>query len=222
MTAHAVAIGTLGGGEPRPASSIGEPEARPAVVMLGEDRLHRLLRAQAAPRRPLLREASPGSHANELVPHTATTPAPAPPSGPPPVPRGRSPESLPRSPTARVERLSPVPAAAAARATLTEEDVRSTDESSRAQPPVGPSTLVLHRPPLVYPDAARRAGVQGLVVVGLEVDGDGTVSRTWILRSSGSRILDSAAARNVRQWTFDPDGLEGSGNYRQEIRFTLD
>jgi periplasmic protein TonB len=49
-----------------------------------------------------------------------------------------------------------------------------------------------------YPEAARRDGVEGRVVVRFVVDGGGEVQEVSILHSSGSALLDEAAIGLLR------------------------
>jgi TonB family protein len=46
---------------------------------------------------------------------------------------------------------------------------------------------------LIFPDAARRRGIEGTVVVSFAVDGSGALASASVERSSGSEILDKAA-----------------------------
>ena len=55
--------------------------------------------------------------------------------------------------------------------------------------------LVAHR---VYPDAARRSGAQGVVVLRLTVARDGQVVAVSLVRSAGSDVLDTAAVSMLR------------------------
>lgn len=55
-----------------------------------------------------------------------------------------------------------------------------------------------------YPAAARQRGMQGLVLLGVEVDIRGKVSRVVLKKSSGYRLLDNAAAETVKRWRFIP------------------
>jgi TonB family protein len=51
----------------------------------------------------------------------------------------------------------------------------------------------------VYPESARRDGARGTVEVRFRIAPDGSVERTEIVRSSGSRHLDEASERTIRQ-----------------------
>lgn len=59
----------------------------------------------------------------------------------------------------------------------------------------------------VYPEAARQAGVQGLVTVQALVDSAGVVRETRVVRSIPA--LDSAAVESVRRWRFKPATANG-------------
>lgn len=58
------------------------------------------------------------------------------------------------------------------------------------------------KPP--YPDAARRRGQEGLVVLSVLVLKDGSVGRVKVLKSSGYDLLDSSALETVAKWRFIP------------------
>ena len=54
----------------------------------------------------------------------------------------------------------------------------------------------------VYPDDARAAGVQGVVILEVLIDENGDVSDAKVLRTVP--MLDQAAVEAVRQWRFTP------------------
>ncbi|MGJ4730257.1 energy transducer TonB [Luteimonas sp. SDU101] len=60
-----------------------------------------------------------------------------------------------------------------------------------------------------YPSAALRAGEEGTVVLRVDVAADGTPSDVQVVGRSGSRELDRAAERAVRDWTFRPATRDG-------------
>ncbi len=60
-----------------------------------------------------------------------------------------------------------------------------------------------NRPP-VYPQLAQRRGDEGLVMLRVDVSGDGQPRSVAVLRSSGHESLDAAAMTAVRQWRFVP------------------
>jgi protein TonB len=67
---------------------------------------------------------------------------------------------------------------------------------------------VLHRVEPLYPEPARRAHRQGIVVLELHIDRSGSVARVDVLRRLGFG-LDEAAARAAAQWRFTPARRNG-------------
>ena len=59
----------------------------------------------------------------------------------------------------------------------------------------------------VYPEIARAAGVQGVVIIEAPIDAAGAVETARVLRSVP--LLDEAALDAVRQWLFTPTLLNG-------------
>ena len=59
-------------------------------------------------------------------------------------------------------------------------------------------------PPPIYPEAARLVGIEGRVVLRLQVDATGRVVSVEIVRGSGYPILDAAAVTQVRRWQGRP------------------
>ncbi|NOX38100.1 MAG: energy transducer TonB [Calditrichaeota bacterium] len=55
-----------------------------------------------------------------------------------------------------------------------------------------------------YPEALRRQGVEGRVIVKVLIDEKGNVIRTEVIKSGGYAELDSAAVRAARQFLFEP------------------
>ena len=58
-----------------------------------------------------------------------------------------------------------------------------------------------------YPDDARAAKIEGVVILGIVIGEDGSVIGTTVLRSIPA--LDQAAVDAVRQWVFEPTVLNG-------------
>ena len=71
------------------------------------------------------------------------------------------------------------------------------EHGDRAAQPIAPQ-------PPEYPQTALRGGVQGTVLVRVDVAADGRPTRVDIARSSGSRELDRAAQQAVEGWRFEP------------------
>ena len=74
----------------------------------------------------------------------------------------------------------------------------------RSEPSVTRGIRPLDHPDLAYPMAARRAHLQGDVVLRLAVDEAGRLTSVSVERGSGYRILDDAAIANVKLWRFEP------------------
>jgi TonB family protein len=69
--------------------------------------------------------------------------------------------------------------------------------------------VMIYKPPITYPYKARREGIKGSGVVALEVDYvSGKVTRAFMLKSTGSAILDDAALSAFRKAKFLPGSFE--------------
>jgi TonB family protein len=81
------------------------------------------------------------------------------------------------------------------------------------------------RPHPVYPAQAMRAHEQGTVMVLAQVDVNGHVSETRVVKRSGSSTLDRAAANEVRGWKFSPalhDGQPIMASVEVPVSYRLD
>lgn len=81
-----------------------------------------------------------------------------------------------------------------------------------------------HNQPPEYPQAARLAGQEGVVIVLALSDASGAVEQASIEQSSGFPLLDESALAAVRRWSFVPaleNGLAVAGYVRVPIRFVL-
>jgi TonB family protein len=65
-------------------------------------------------------------------------------------------------------------------------------------------SAVLHRTPIIYPDAARKGNVQGMVTLEAILDGSGNVTDARVI--SGPAELRRSALQAVLQWHFANDG----------------
>jgi TonB family protein len=63
--------------------------------------------------------------------------------------------------------------------------------------------VVLSNPAPLYPDIARKAGIEGTVFVKMWVAKDGSVKRAEVVKSS-SELFEHAAVEAARQWKFVP------------------
>ncbi len=105
------------------------------------------------------------------------------------------------------------------RFTLDEAQSRAIDKFSegviKAERDIKPPQL-LKEVPAKYPEAARAAGVSGVVILGVKTDETGRVVDVIVLRSIP--LLDQAAIDAVRQWVYEPFVHEGKA---QPVVFTV-
>ena len=76
--------------------------------------------------------------------------------------------------------------------------------------------LVVHRVDPVYPEEAKRANLQGIVVISTVIGRDGSVEK--VTPVSGPDVLTTAAVNAVRWWRFQPYVVNGKA---VEIETTL-
>ena len=95
----------------------------------------------------------------------------------------------------------PPPARASARA-----EERSTPETIAVSGPVQEAKLVTRVSP-VYPDLARRAGIEGAVRLAVVIAKDGRIAHIQV--NTGHPLLIPAALEAVRQWQYQPTLLNG-------------
>jgi len=84
--------------------------------------------------------------------------------------------------------------------------------------------LALRTPPPEYPEALRRDGVTGTVVVKLLIASDGKVASAEVVKSNQNK-LEIFAARAVRKWVFKPatrDGVNVESSLVIPIQFSLE
>ncbi|MBI4183311.1 MAG: energy transducer TonB [Proteobacteria bacterium] len=78
-------------------------------------------------------------------------------------------------------------------------------------------------PPL-YPVAARRRGIEGRVLLRVEVSPQGRAAEVAVIESSGHALLDEAAQRAVSRWSFEParaGGVPVPGSIEIPVVFRL-
>ncbi|MEN6312055.1 MAG: energy transducer TonB [Acidobacteriota bacterium] len=73
-------------------------------------------------------------------------------------------------------------------------------------PDIKPPRLI-HSVDPVYPEAAKKAGVAGVVIVELTIGDDGKVARVAVLKSVP--LLEQAVVDAVRQWAYEPLIVDG-------------
>lgn len=80
---------------------------------------------------------------------------------------------------------------------------------------------ILKTVPPKYPPEAARAGATGTVVLVITVDRTGAVENILVERSSGNRLLDTAAIDAANEWTFAP-AIEHGRPVRGRVRVPVD
>ncbi|MHB1532295.1 energy transducer TonB [Acidithiobacillus sp.] len=150
--------------------------------------------------------AVPQAKAEETAPAPRHATPPAPPAG-----------TLSPLPNPLAEADISLPKAAAASASPPATTMEPAPPTAGQEPPTpavvppGYGARYLHNPAPDYPLAARRSGQEGTVLLRVLVSADGLPEQVVIHRSSGSTILDQAAATAVHLWHFVP-AHQGTGN----------
>lgn len=168
----------------------------------------------------------------ELAPEVPPPPAPTPPAAAPPKqpPKKILPAPLP----VRIAK-TPKPAPEAATFSVAPQPPAPVEPAPILAAPVAvPAEPViaarfdadyLHNPKPVYPNASRRLGEQGKVLLRVHVSAGGLPEEIEIKSSSGFARLDRAASEAVSRWRFVPAqrGAEPVAAWVQvPIRFKLD
>jgi TonB family protein len=142
-----------------------------------------------------------------------------PPPPPPPPPPGTEDTSVSPPPPPPPPPLPP-------------EEIRQTKEKIKefekgAVKVVGdikpPELKLLKRIDPVYPEEARKAKVEGVVILGVRTDVDGRVERVMIYRSK-TPLLNKPAIDAVKQWIYEPlivDGKPEPAVFTVTVRFKL-
>jgi protein TonB len=202
-----IAVFSQGGGgdivgrpEEEEASEDAAAEAQPEAP--GEAPAERV--AEDAPAEEVIAEAP----AEERVPRPDAAPPPAvtaalplpppPPPEPPPPPREAARAAPPSAPMARGEAATP-PAT-----TGESEETRMASVATAGQLLATREATVGRRVEPVWPIEARRARMQGTVVLAVTISPEGVPAAVDVLRSSGHFLLDRAAQEALWQWRFDP------------------
>lgn len=112
-------------------------------------------------------------------------------------------------PVQRIEPVAPAVVAApepAAAPTLVAKAPASVSAPVRADAIEPPhfNVAYLNNPRPAYPPIARRLGLEGLVVLRVEVSAGGAPERVAVAQTSGATMLDDAAQKAVQGWTFVP------------------
>lgn len=89
---------------------------------------------------------------------------------------------------------------------------------------VGVQPRFLSHPRPEYPPQARRERQEGVSIVKVRVGPDGRPAEVTLAHSSGFPLLDEAAVRGVKRWTFEPArtaGVPVSSQVEVPVRFNL-
>lgn len=139
---------------------------------------------------------------------------------PPPPPK---PRPAMRHPTRTVARAAPTAPQAAPAAPAAPSAPQVAALSAPLIPPRPLTAAAGNRAP-AYPESARRRRESGRVMLRVAVSAEGRATEVAVAESSGSAILDAAAADAVRGWRFVPatrGGLTVAGVAEVPVRFNL-
>jgi protein TonB len=149
----------------------------------------------------------PAEAAPPAVPAEASPPPPPPEAVPPVKPRPAAPPVAPRKPPVHrpIARHSPAPTPEPG-SPAPQSDVAA---MAAALTPARPLQGYAGNRDPIYPEAARRRGEQGRVILRVDVSSGGQPVSVIVQQSSGFPRLDDAAAAAVRQWRFEPAARGG-------------
>jgi len=98
------------------------------------------------------------------------------------------------------------------------------DSGLKGEAGVQTTASCLYSPEPTYPQVARKAGWEGVVLVRALIAADGSVATVSVRDGSGCDILDEAALNSVRKWRFSPaqrGGVPITSFYDVKVRFRL-
>ncbi len=101
-------------------------------------------------------------------------------------------------------------------------DVRAAGDTP-AKADYGPIKVLKQPPPPPYPEKAKAARIQGVVIVQVAINPEGVPTRAQTLE--GPRELRPAAEAYVMQWRFEPalkDGKPVHARFKVTVPFRLD
>lgn len=153
-------------------------------------------------------QAQPDAREERVAAHAAET--------------AREPETTPDagSTPGPVERGEPVTRAAGSEAAADAEESSAagmTASRAASSMPSRAASPAAGNPVPEYPWLARRRGIEGEVVLSVEVLPSGEPERVRVESSSGHRVLDRAALESVRRWRFEP-ALRGGRAVPEVVR----
>ena len=133
---------------------------------------------------------------------------PPPPHRPPAPPRAAASEAT--ASHAPAAAAPPMPSEAAAPAAGVAAPPASAQVAALPLIPPRPVSGAAGNAKPLYPAAARRLGIQGKVILQVEVSPEGTPAKVTVLTSSGHAALDEAAVTAVGKWRFVPASRGGT------------
>lgn len=152
--------------------------------------------------------------------------APPPPEVPPPPPEKKpepkpTPKPLPKAPPSERAVKAPEP-----------PPPPPVQEKPAETKPVEPAPVVppradasqLSNPAPVYPKLSRRLREEGIVILEILINADGSIGDIRIKHSSGYKRLDDTALKTVKRWRYQPATQGGKAIdywYEQPIEFNL-
>ncbi|MGJ0485675.1 MAG: energy transducer TonB [Methylomicrobium sp.] len=151
---------------------------------------------------------------------TLSRPQPKPVAPPPPVAKPKPPvkkvvplkPQKPKRAPPKVVEQAPVPEPAPAISNAPTAPVQAPPAPPAPPPPVVQEKITaptagadyLHNPAPEYPEIAMERGWEGKVVMKIHVKPDGKPDQVNVIKSSGQKVLDDAAVKTVKQWSFVP------------------
>jgi protein TonB len=154
---------------------------------------------------------------------TLSRPQPKPVAPPPPVAKPKPPVAKPKPPVKKVVPLKPQPPRPTPKvveptpAPQPAPVITNAPTAPVQAPPAPPAPVVqekitaptagadyLHNPAPEYPEIAMERGWEGKVLMKVHVLPNGKPDSITVVKSSGQKMLDDAAVKTVRQWSFVP------------------
>ena len=70
----------------------------------------------------------------------------------------------------------------------------------------------------IYPDSARRRGIEGYVKLAFTITAEGKVENVRVLESSPANVFDREARRAALRWRFSPRSEDGRLVAREAVK----
>lgn len=113
--------------------------------------------------------------------------------------------------TAQASAPAPAPAAPAAAAA-------PSAQSSASAPNNDAEVIPLNEVLPIYPDSARRRGIEGYVKLAFTITAEGKVENVRVLESSPANVFDREARRAALRWRFSPRSEDGRLVAREAVK----